>query len=241
MIFYRRKYPLISIIVAFLFPLLCCCAPLAAYRHPELESRLKDIKIIGIVPPVVNIYELESDGALKLVDEWGKQGRQNLLQGIIENGKGKLVEMRALKVGSDDLIQTIQQRFSMVSSSIDYNKKDASYCLGAIDDVLKGYNVDALLLVYGWDEISSFGRKAQGIMTRFANDAIAHSTRQPGTSFFAEPREGITSLDIGLVDKSGTILWYQGLQFEGTYDLRKAEDAKRIIEKVLRDFPGREK
>jgi hypothetical protein len=238
MMSYRQKYCLIFIVVISLFAISSCASTPAAYRHPELDLNIKDIKSFGLLPPGVNIYEFETDGTLKLVTEWSKKGRENISRTFIEFFNEKSVEIKLLKIENEDtdLVQAIQSRYLTVSADIDPKRKDSSYFIGSIEDVLKKYNIDALIFVYARDTISTAGRKAKGFMTRFYSIFVGNLTGTRAVN--TEPREGMTVITIGLVDKSGSILWYRGIQSEGAFDLRDFESAAKITKINLSDFPG---
>ncbi len=238
MMTYRQKYCLIFTVVTSLFAITSCASTPAAYRHPELDLNIKDIKSFGLFPPEVNIYEFETDGTHKRVTEWSKKGRENISRAFIEHFKEKSAEMKLLTIENEDsdLVQAIQVRYLTVSADIDPKRKDSSYSIGPIGDVLKKYNVDALIFVYAKDEISTAGRKAKGFMTGFYSIFVGNITGTRAVN--TEPREGMTVITIGLVDKSGSILWYRGIQSEGAYDLRDFESAAKFTKINLSDFPG---
>jgi hypothetical protein len=235
---YRRKYRLILAAIISLF-VVSSCAP-SAYRHPELDAYIKGVRIFGLVLPDVKLYELETGGTLKFMDEWSREGREHLLKALIEKIKEKSLETKLLKIESRDidLMEAIQARYRSVSANIDPEKKNLQYSIGDIGDIMKKYGIDALIFVYATDEISTTGRQARGFMTRWANIMIGSFAKTGGVGPFGEPREGITVITIGLIDKTGMILWYRGMQSEGAYDLRDSESAAEFIKMSLSDFPG---
>jgi hypothetical protein len=105
-------------------------------------------------------------------------------------------------------------------------QKNFDYAIGSIEQILNSYGVDALLFVYGVDENASGGRKAL-----IAAGIIAGVI----------PRAGMTAMNMALVDKSGSILWFNVKRSEGRYDLRKTENATEFTKDILSDFPRFEK
>lgn len=241
MIFRKTYYWQVLFIISVIFCIfaISSCAP-SAYKHPELNVRVKKVKVLGMIPPDVKIYELGIDGVLNLVDEWSEKGRENVSKAITEHFKENSIEIKPLTVSSEDLdlMQAFQTLYWSVSAGIDPEKKDSYYSIGSIEDILKKYGVDALIFVYARDEISTVSRKAKGFMVRWANIMAESLVGVQGARPLAEPREGGTVITIGLVEKSGSILWYKGMQAEGAYDLRDSESTKTFIEKGLSDFPG---
>jgi hypothetical protein len=51
------------------------------------------------------------------------------------------------------------------------------------------------------------------------------------------PRGGITEVSVGIVDASGSILWYNAKRSEGGYDLRDRESATKFLAEILSDVP----
>ena len=51
------------------------------------------------------------------------------------------------------------------------------------------------------------------------------------------PRGGITQVSVGIVDASGSILWYNVKASEGGYDLRDRESATKLLAEILSDLP----
>jgi hypothetical protein len=236
---YRRKYSFIFTLAVSLFAL-SGCGPPSAYRHPELDAYIKDVRIFGLVPPDVKLYGLETNGMRTFREDWSKEGRKNISKALRENFKGKKTKTRLLKIESRDfdLIEALQARYRRVSAGIDVEKKNSHCSIGGVEDILKKYAVDALIFVYATDEISTAGRKTGGFMTRWANVMIGSLAGTGGIGPLTEPREGVTIITIGLIDKSGMILWYRGMQSEGAYDLRDPESAAKFIKIGLSDFPG---
>ena len=239
MMSYRRKHCFIFTLAISLFAL-SSCGPPSAYRHPELDAYIKDVKIIGLVPPDVKLYELETNGTRTFREDWSKEGRENISKALTENFKEKTTETRLLKIESQDfgLTEALQARYRRVSADIDVDKKNFHYSIGDVEDVLKKYSVDALIFVYATDELSTAGKKTKGFMTKWANIMIGSLAGTGGVGPLTEPREGITIITIGLIDKSGMILWYRGMQSEGAYDLRDPKSAAKFIKMSLSDFPG---
>jgi hypothetical protein len=100
--------------------------------------------------------------------------------------------------------------------------------VGSIEELLRRLGADALIFVYGYDEISTVGRKALTVLG-VAIGAV--------TGVMILPRSGITAVSVGLVDPSGAILWYNTKAGAGAYDLRKAESAKALLQAILTDLP----
>lgn len=228
-----------------LFAVLCLliltfgCAP--AYRaHSQLEVRTKDINNPGLTSPDVKIYELTAGGIRELRDDWCRKGYTCLITAIAEAFREKEVELKTLTVDKDveQELDDVQALYRAVSLSIRLHtygphvfpekKKNFDYSIGSIEGILQKYGSDALILVYGSDEISTAGRKALQAVAIIAGSF---------TGTVIMPRSGITSVSVALIEKSGTILWYCMKSSEGGYDLRKPESTSKLMKAVLSDFP----
>jgi len=105
--------------------------------------------------------------------------------------------------------------------------KSFDYSIGPIDTILARYGCNALIVVYGTDEISTSGRKAL-----MALGTIAGAF----TGTVLVPMGGMTTVNFALIDANGNILWYTS-RAEGGYDLRKPESALKLINHVIADYP----
>lgn len=113
--------------------------------------------------------------------------------------------------------------------------KKFEYSIGPIQNILNKYGVNGLILVTGFDEISSAGRQTLKAVGIIAGLALAASG--VGGAIII-PRSGITLVSVALVDSSGDILWYNIKSSEGGYDLRKPESATDLLRTILADYPG---
>ncbi|HWP35247.1 MAG TPA: hypothetical protein VNM66_06600 [Thermodesulfobacteriota bacterium] len=208
------------------------------YRtHPQLAQRSKAIRVAAVVQPDIRIYALSAGGVEELRDDWSAAGRENVIRALKETLAAQGVELRT-PAADDDSRETLEELhalFRVVSLSIlthTYPSEHAfltkvehfDYSVGPVDRLLQKSRADALILVYGFDQISTGGRK-----TLQAVGAIL--------PFVGGPRAGLTGLSMALVDRSGTVLWYKIDASEGRHDLRDADSARRFVAGVLTDFP----
>lgn len=232
----RRVYT--ALCVSFIFASVIGCAPASYRAHPELDTLVRSIKTIGIIPADIRIYELSAGDVEELRDDWSDQGRENVTRAALAGLKNYNVQAKSLTIrkGFEDEMEDIQALYWAVSASILYytyneqgipeKRKNFVYSVGPMKKFLDAHGVDAVLLVSGYDEISSGGRKALRALS-MVTGIITGVTK----------RSGMTGMSAALVDKSGTVLWYNINVQEGGYDLRDAGDAKGMVKVVLRDFP----
>jgi len=211
------------------------------YRaHPELDRRAKTVRVVGVLQPDIKIYELTAGGVTELRDEWSAAGRDAVLQGLSEVLKERGVAIKPVVVDKDQQrsVDDVTVLYRAVSGSIiehTYTQhpfhtklENFDYSVGSIDALLQKYQADALVIVYGVDQISSNGRKA----LRGVGLVLGAVTGQPVVS------QGMTALNIALVDRSGAVLWYKIAGDSGGFDLRDARSAKAFVQRLVSDFPA---
>jgi hypothetical protein len=239
MTFKPKKFREFLAVLCLLF-IAFACAPKAYRAHPQLEMRAKNVKHPGLVRPDIDICELTAGGVRELRDDWCEIGETCVLKAMVENLSGKEIKIKTLEVGKDieKEVEDIQPLYRAVSLSIQLHtygpylfpekKKNFEYSIGPIDGILQKFGADALIFVYGIDEISTAGRKA----LKAASVVVGAFT-----GVVVMPRSGMTILSVALVEAPGTILWYCIKSSQGGYDLRKPKSASDLVENVLRDFP----
>jgi hypothetical protein len=211
------------------------------YRaHPELDRRAKAVRVVGLLPPDIKIYELTAGGVTELRDEWSAAGRDAVVQGLSETLKERGVVLKPLVVDKDlqRSVDDVTVLYRAVSSSIiEHTYKEHpfqtklenfDYSVGPIDPLLQKYQADGIVIVYGIDQISTAGRKA----LRGVGLVLGAVTGQAVVS------QGATVLNIALVDRSGAVLWYKIAGDSGGFDLRDSRSARAFVQRLVADFPA---
>jgi hypothetical protein len=232
----RRIYPVLC--VSFILVSVIGCAPASYRAHPELDTLIRNIKTIGIVHADIRVYELSAGDVEELRDDWSDQGSENVMKAVLAGLKNHNIQAKSLTIrkGYEDEMEDVQALYWAVSASIlNYSysekgipekRKNFVYSVGPMKKFLDAHGVDAVLLVNGYDEISTGGRKTLRALSMITS-IITGVTK----------RAGMTGMSAGLVDKSGSVLWYNINIQEGGYDLREADSANGMVNLVLRDFP----
>jgi hypothetical protein len=218
-----------------------CAAPSTYRAHPEFETRVKNIKNPGMLPPDVKVYELTAGGLQELRDDWSVTGKEYVLKAVDEAFKQRPFQIMQLPEDKEieEELEDIQALYRAVSLSIQlhtYNERlkfpekmtNFEYSVGPVDKILKKYGADALIFVYGFDEISTSGRKAltaAGIIVGVF------------TGIVIVPRSGVTAVSVALVDSTGTILWYNLKASGGGHDLRDYDSTSGIVRSAITEFP----
>lgn len=217
------------------------CLPAIKSNVPELETRAADIKKIVLLSPKVEIYEISAGGVKEKRDAWCSTGRQNVEKALQKTFKEKGVYLSSLKLSKKTKkeIEEINALYRAVAYSI-YNHtffygqnpnlfperiQNFDYSIGSVEKLLKKYQADGLLIVYGADEISTKGRKALQVI-------------QTINPFGQGSQAGMTTMVIGLTDTSGSVLWFRTKAHAGGYDLRESESTQVFVKELLSDYPG---
>jgi len=221
------------------------CASVTPYRaHPEFEMRTKNIKTSGFLSPDIKIYEFTVGGVRELRDDWCAKGRENVQGALIQCFQEKPLEIKPITIDKEmeEEMEDIYALYRAVSISINTHTygdfkfpekmRNFDYSIGPIDKIMQKHSTDVLIFVYGFDEISTGGRKALQ-----AAGIVAGAL----TGVVVLPRSGITVVSAAMVDPSGALLWYNIKGSQGGYDLRDPQSATNFMRAVLSDYPGAKK
>ncbi|MGE5188952.1 MAG: hypothetical protein ACM3NF_02725 [Gemmatimonadota bacterium] len=220
---------------AMLVALACTESGAAPRARPDLASRLASIRTVGLIAPEIRIYEFSAGGVREQRDEWSAAGKENVVQGILGAFREKDFAVKPIAVdeGRKEEIEDIKALYRAVVRSIlvhsqgpnafppEYRRFD--YTLGNIDTFVDAFGVDALLFAYGVDEVSTGGRKTLAVLGLIGGVVL---------------RPGFSVLGVGLVDRSGEILWYNSDASAGGRDLRNPESASTFTRELLSAFPA---
>ncbi|MBI5342650.1 MAG: hypothetical protein HZB63_04955 [Deltaproteobacteria bacterium] len=201
----------------------------------DIADRLAKIKSIGMFPPDIRIHELSAGGVSEYMEEWSAKGKENVARSVKETIGGRLVEIRqdaldnnvreeledVLALYRAAIVSYILQSASLTGFPV---KQDFSgYVLGSLENLFDTLKVDALVVVKGSDHISTGGRKTLGFI-----GALAGIYFLPGNA----------AMDLGLIDRSGAILWYKIVVNPYNNDFREPEGAAKNTAEMLSGFPG---
>src|SRR5262245_25153334 len=219
----------------------CATSPaMQAYQaphraHPEVEQRARKIRTIAVLPPDIRISSLSAGGVEEVREDWSATGRDNVVRALLAHFNGQPVALRLVTVDPDlrETVAELRPLFRAVSLSVLYHTYSSQpfvtklerfdYSVGSVERIAQKANADAVLLAFGFDEISTGGRKAL--------QAVSVLPFVPRVS------AGTTGLCAALVDPSGTILWYNIEARSGGYDLREPQGASNFVRITLVNFP----
>jgi len=216
------------------------CAVIKSKAHSEFEARYRNIETFGLIPPDIEIYELTAGGVRELKDEWSDMGKENVINALMKKLKEKEIKVESFI--KDENMEEALALYRAVSICIELHtqgpwsfpekQKNFDYSIGSIEKILKENDVDALMIIYGSDEDTTGGRQALIALGVLASIA---------TGVVVAPRAGTTTMDVALVDPSGTILWYKNKSSGASHALKKPEDATSFVDDIFSDFPESDK
>ena len=201
------------------------------YRaRPEFAKTAGAARTVGLVSPVVRVYELTAGGQTVLKDEWSSQGRkavtESLQRALAQKGwKVKMVESAgAIKEELEEMrLLYGDVGPSIVGATYVYpvfpeKYQNFDYSVGPVQRIVERAGVDLLILAYGYDEISSGGRSVVN-----AFNAVFGTGSTGGDSF----------LNVALIDRHGKVLWFDVEMARGAFDLRDPQSADGFVRRIL--------
>ncbi len=218
------------------------CTPTFNASHPDAAAKIKTYKKYLLLNPDVEIYELSVGGITTLKPEWTENGKQNAKISLTNYFKDKLkldiIQYDSTKTGELDkdnltIFKRVSKDVNMLVINPDdplftFKKKNFIYSIGSVKSLLEAYGADGLILVNGYDEISTSGRiAAQTAAVILGSLANVQVTVQGGATYY----------NIAVVDDNGFVAWYSAMGERGGKDLRKLSDVSSITESMLKKSP----
>ena len=205
------------------------------------KRSLTEYKHLVIVPLQFKVYETSVGEVTEEMPDWSRQAQTHLLQALKNrfsfHGFSRVSELSVeqFSVEQTEILLEMQALFDVVAPSIQQHVKNygeshfigrsiSDYTLG--DDLAKlQEDADAYVLLHGFDQISSGGRKAKQVVTTLLLAILGVAT---------VPQGGVTTGVLGVVDaKTGAVLWLNSLARRGGYDIRTEEGARALIQHLL--------
>jgi hypothetical protein len=207
---------------------------------PDFAQRMKNIKTIAIFRPDIKMFEISTGGVKELRQDWCDECCMKVQTAFLATFQHFGYDLRILDPAQDtstDLREIMFLYGDVVTSVLRHaydgpnlfpaKKSNFDYTLGSIDNLLEPAGADALLLIRGIDEISSEGRKAMqtfGVLVGLAAGVVV------------TPNMGKTVMIVGLVDRSGDLLWFNIRGGSGVYNLRDPESVTKLVSQSLEKF-----
>ncbi|HEX9155133.1 MAG TPA: hypothetical protein VF819_06180 [Nitrospira sp.] len=227
-------------------------APLRASElvraHPDLAAKFPGIKSVVLLPPRISMYEIGAGGTVEAMEDWGTAAQANVSRAFSTNPL-PLVTFQVTELDEQTLSPSVRDTYDetrllyeVVGDSIKLHTSFESgpslfpekiltfvYSLGSEIQQLAP-EADAFLIIEGFDQRSSVGRKVLQAGTTLIGLVLGA---------IVIPRGGNDLMTVALVEaKTGTILWFY--RTTAGYDLRDASSAAQFAEDALKTLPGHE-
>lgn len=200
-------------------------------------------KVVVVLFGDVRVMELSAGGVPELVEAWTDQAKMHLSAGTQQwiQAKGwRWVEPPALSAQEK---RVFNQHLTLYGRLVDALYTQAAptaeplwqsrakafrYPLGhGLDFIRDKTGADTALIVYGYDQISTKGRKATMAVSAFLG-AFSGSYILPGA----------TAISVGMVDlQRGELLWFGSEAERGCCDLREAQDVEKMLTAMFQNYP----
>jgi hypothetical protein len=218
------------------------------HAHPDLAAKLPRMTTVVLLPPRISMYEIGAGGTVETMEDWGMAAQANVSRAF-STSPLSVAPFRVTELDEQTLSPTVRNTYDEIRLLYDvvgdsirlhtYSDSGPSifpekihtfvYSLGS-DVQQLAPEADAFLLIEGFDQRSSVGRKVLQAGTTLIGVVLGA---------IMIPRGGNDLMTVALVEaKTGTILWFY--RTTAGYDLRDAASAAQFAEDALKALPGRE-
>lgn len=192
-----------------------------------------------IAPLHVEVFELSAGGVSEKRDDWTQQVTTHMAPVLSQESGYRVVptltaEQKAAceaemaeVVGMLQIITLNHLTHLMGPAELQPQSRPLTYNVGRIDQLLNALQADSLLVTFVRDEYSTGGRKALMALGFLVGGA---------TGVFIVPRGGITVNAAALVERDGTVVWFNYAGSGG--DMRTPEGAQATAKLLLAGLPG---
>lgn len=217
-----------------------CATPQVSYKtRATTDAKVAAFTSAQFAPLHVEVFELSAGGVREKRDDWTAQAVQLLSTAFHAESGYKVgsptaadldpVAVRELaEVHALLQVITVNHAVNSIAAppGLSPAKRPLTYNVGPIDHLLDTLKTDGLLLVMVHDEYSTGGRKAL-MALGFITGAI--------TGVMVVPAGGTTVNSAALVERDGTVLWFNYGGSQG--DLRTADGARATVKQLLAGLP----
>jgi hypothetical protein len=237
-----RKLPfliVISIIIANL-PLAVRAAETPHWVHYKWLLRTPTLpKKVMVLPVDIEVVEVSAGGVEEKVPDWSKEASQSVFKALsaaISKSSLKEVAVPQFSGAAGTNLDEHLALYKLVvntASRTDWKHKiqHFDYSIGpGLREIADKTGVDAALMVYGRDYVSTAGRKARAVAGNI-----------PFVNIFTGPAPelGHSYIHVGVVDlRTGDLLWMNSNYREGSTNLRDPGDASMMITSIFEWYPG---
>jgi len=236
----RRFAPLATLAILLAALSGCATAPVTHKTLSDAPARVAKLKP-QIAPLHVEVYELSAGGVSEKRDDWTQQVSTHIAPVLAEETGYRVTpaptsEQKAAIDGEMTEVIAMLQVITLnhlVSqfgpAELRAQDRPLTYNVGRIDHLLDTLGADSLLVTFVRDEYSTGGRKALMALGFLVGGA---------TGVFIVPRGGITVNAAALVERDGTVVWFNYAGSGG--DMRTPEGARATAKMLLAGLPRAE-
>jgi len=204
--------------------------------HPDLKTEIPESPRIGLIRPSIEIYQVAAGGVSEKIQDWCDTACANVRVAIektfgesikiipmeqFESASSLSAEMLEMEGLYDTVTATISNTWAgAVAFPKKYRRFD--YSLGKLDVIFDVLEVDALIFVSGYDQVKTGGRQAFEFVALLADGVVYGKA---------------SYMDVGLVGRSGKLLWYKLMGSLPQTDLRDPEGARAYVDRAFEGFP----
>lgn len=210
----------------------------ANYKFVESPKLYTPQKVL-VMEVDVTIKEVTVGGVAEEVPAWSKQGSSNVREALTKHfraDKKNKIQFIAIPKLSESDLETVKQHLALyrrvgkaiIDTTYSYSQpwwlhkvQKFDYTLGSgLKSIGERTGADSALIILGEDQASTAGRK----VAAFFLDSVSY---------------GHSYLFAAFVNlKTGDILWYNyAYEYKGA-DLREADDAQDLVDKLFEEYPG---
>jgi hypothetical protein len=245
----RHRSPLL--VHACLAVLACMCVAVGQTdrtRAPAVRSR--GIGSVGVVPLDICVYHLTSGGIHEYDDKLSESARGSMAKEVA--GRLKAHGMKWAFVDTSGPYGAALREVQAILGSIDRTVRsddfgttriggriaERGYSVGSIRDLCEQSGIDALLVVWGYDEERTERRRQMiaGAIAGSVASAVVGALIGVG-GHMAVPRSDICFLCAALVAPDGRVVWYNYALFGGGLSLADDSDARKATAELLEGLP----
>lgn len=228
--FLRHVFPTFSLMLM----ITGCAGP--HYRlNPDTPAKMRQITTVVLPAPEVKMHEVPTGGVVEQRSDWSEQAGERLRSAIEARlNSTKLTVVRpAAKIQPESELREVFDLFGVVGGAVvahTYNaatafpakKTNFDYSLGPLAHSLENPPADGMILVQGAGSVTSSGRVAVAVVGALMGMAVP---------------TGGTLLQAALIDREGTILWYNYVSSSFSADLREPQKVRGVVETLFEGFP----
>ena len=227
---------LAACLLVFLLPGPAAAGNIVFAVHPDLEAEMPESPRFGLIRPSIEIHQISAGGVSEKIQDWCDTACANVRVAMEEvfgeNLKIIPIEQFTPDSSFGEEILEVEGLYDTVTITISktwvgptafpkqYRRFD--YSLGSLDEVFDVLDIDALIFVTGYDQVKTGGRQAFEVVALLAAGAVYSKAAY---------------LDVGLVGRSGKLVWYKLMGSLPKTDLRDPEGARAYVDSAFEEFP----